>query len=347
MWRNMVETTGGKPILGTPFVGLLAEQILAETAMGTHGPGLLYNDGLVTGKRYRLALQGAFGSDGVVYENGSFSVTAPASTSYLLYEDNVLVGSTPTTVGVGVPVTTVTGAVAVTAGIGGTAAASGAVTSAPTPGAPDYPSVSLESVLPYVHDELPAVPYLVAMRAVADATREFCTLSTAWRGTTPAVTTVPAQAEYALALPDSGQLVGLHMVTLNGRELRVYGESQAPRVARQASTQGHPAAATPVRGTALRLHPAPASPGTLVAEVSMRPRLGATQAPEFLVSQYARELGTGAKMLLARQRNTPWFSRDAAEDFAGVFYAGASAARREVEGGFMGAESAVEIPKWV
>lgn len=101
MWRNMVETIGGKPILGTPFVGLLAEQILAETSTGTHGPGLMANDNLVAGKRYRLVLQSAFGSDGLVKENGEFTVTAPASTSYLLYEDNLLVSSTPTEVTVG------------------------------------------------------------------------------------------------------------------------------------------------------------------------------------------------------------------------------------------------------
>lgn len=126
MWRNMLETIGGRPILGTPFVGLLTEQILAETAAGTNGTGLLNNDGLVAGQRYRLVLQGAFGADGVVYENGSFRVTAPASVSYLLYENNLLVSSTPTPASVG-SIAVLTAAVAGQAAFTVSIAATGAV----------------------------------------------------------------------------------------------------------------------------------------------------------------------------------------------------------------------------
>lgn len=138
MWRNMVETVGGRPILGTPFVGLLAEQILAETATGPNGAGLMYNDDLAAGKRYRLILQGAFGSDGFVRENGDLAVTAPATTSYLLYEDNLLVSSTPTSVTVGgVAPGPVTATVAATGGVAhtGTAAIDATVVALP-PGVP-------------------------------------------------------------------------------------------------------------------------------------------------------------------------------------------------------------------
>lgn len=103
MWRNMVEQVGGRAVLGTPFVGLLAAQILAETATGTNGSGLLYNDGLTDGKRYSLRLQSALGTDGIVYENGSWTATAPATSSYLLYEDNILVPGGAIAITVGTP----------------------------------------------------------------------------------------------------------------------------------------------------------------------------------------------------------------------------------------------------
>ena len=100
MWRNMNLTAGGRPILGTPFVGLLGAQIIAETTTGDDGPGLMANDGLASDKRYRIVLQEAFGTDGFVSENGDFTVTAPATTSYLLYEDNILVSGTATQVNI-------------------------------------------------------------------------------------------------------------------------------------------------------------------------------------------------------------------------------------------------------
>lgn len=91
MLRNMKETAGGRPIFGTQYVGLLAEQILAETATGPNGPGAMYNDGLEAGKRYRMLLADPASFPGTVYENGSFSASGSVVTTYRLYEDNLLV----------------------------------------------------------------------------------------------------------------------------------------------------------------------------------------------------------------------------------------------------------------
>jgi len=91
MLRNMRETAGGRAILGTQYVGLLGSQILAATATGTNGPGAMYNDGLVSSKRYRMLLANPSAFPGVVYEDGSFMASAAVSTTYRLYEDNVLV----------------------------------------------------------------------------------------------------------------------------------------------------------------------------------------------------------------------------------------------------------------
>jgi hypothetical protein len=90
MWRNQMEQIGGRFIFGTPFVGLLAEQILADTATGPNGPGAMYNDGLVPGKRYRMVLANPASFPGTVFEDGSFIASASFSDTYRLYEDNVL-----------------------------------------------------------------------------------------------------------------------------------------------------------------------------------------------------------------------------------------------------------------
>ena len=93
--RNMLELANGRPVLGTEYAyGLLAEQILAETATGTHGAGLMFNDGLVAGKRYRLQLDNPNLITGLVLENGGLAgVTAPVSGTYSLFADGVLVDS--------------------------------------------------------------------------------------------------------------------------------------------------------------------------------------------------------------------------------------------------------------
>ena len=90
MWRNQMEQIGGRLIFGTPFVGLLAEQILADTATGPNGPGVMYNDGLVPGKRYRMVLANPASFPGTVFEDGSFVASASFSDTYRLYEDNIL-----------------------------------------------------------------------------------------------------------------------------------------------------------------------------------------------------------------------------------------------------------------
>lgn len=102
MLRNLNATLpGGGRILGTPFVGLLAAQILADTSTGPNGPGAMFNDGLIDGHRYRMLLASPSTFNGTVREDGSIGpATAPTSGSYTLYEDNLLVGSSvPITVG--------------------------------------------------------------------------------------------------------------------------------------------------------------------------------------------------------------------------------------------------------
>ena len=44
MLRNLNATYAGKRILASPYIGILASQIAAETAAGDHGPGILYNE---------------------------------------------------------------------------------------------------------------------------------------------------------------------------------------------------------------------------------------------------------------------------------------------------------------
>lgn len=107
MLRNLNESSGGRRVLGTPNVGLLASQIISETATGDNGAGLLYDEALVnSGKQLRLNITSEPSSGALfVYENGSFDLTGAADGSYTIgyqwYADNVLGGSDTATITVG------------------------------------------------------------------------------------------------------------------------------------------------------------------------------------------------------------------------------------------------------
>lgn len=91
MLRNLNASAGGRRILGTPYVGLLAEQIAAETASGSDGPGLLYNEAVApenSGKRLRLRVS-SWPATGalIVAENGAYEWSGlPDGTHTLTYE---------------------------------------------------------------------------------------------------------------------------------------------------------------------------------------------------------------------------------------------------------------------
>jgi len=109
MLRNLNVTTGGRRILGVSDVGILAATIASETASGTNGAGLLYDESVNpanSGKQLRIAITSAPGSGTLfVYENGAFDFDGAANGTYSIgynwYADDVLGGSDTATVIVG------------------------------------------------------------------------------------------------------------------------------------------------------------------------------------------------------------------------------------------------------
>lgn len=104
MLRNMQATLNGKRIFGTPNAGIIASQILAETATGDSGPGILYNEAqqaeyVGTYLRAIVVSKPAVGTV-FVHENGAIDVSGlPNGTHALVYQlvvDNELQSGTAT-----------------------------------------------------------------------------------------------------------------------------------------------------------------------------------------------------------------------------------------------------------
>ena len=92
MLRNLLRlSASGKPIYGTPDIGIDAAQIISETSTGDQGPGLLYDDALSnSGKQLRAKITSWSGTAGTlfVFENGSILVDiSQADGSYVIGYD--------------------------------------------------------------------------------------------------------------------------------------------------------------------------------------------------------------------------------------------------------------------
>lgn len=91
MLRNQLRrAASGRLIFGTPNVGLLASQIISETASGDYGPGLLYNKAQANpGKQLRAKITGYNGTPGklFVFENGGILIQGEAAGIYTINFD--------------------------------------------------------------------------------------------------------------------------------------------------------------------------------------------------------------------------------------------------------------------
>lgn len=91
MLRNMLKrAASGHLIAGTPNAGIIASQIIAETATGDNGPGLLYDEALAqTGHQLRVKITNWSGTSGTlfVYENGSVLIEGQADGAYVIGYD--------------------------------------------------------------------------------------------------------------------------------------------------------------------------------------------------------------------------------------------------------------------
>lgn len=144
MLRNLNQSSGGKRIMGVPQVGILAATIAANTATGDNGPGLLYDDSLLSGnsgKQLRCRITGYTGTLSALFvnEDGSFTLTGEADGSYTISyavdADAVQVLTDTATVYVGVINASVGAASGTSIGTGSGGSATGIINSDASGGA--------------------------------------------------------------------------------------------------------------------------------------------------------------------------------------------------------------------
>lgn len=120
MLRNLNKSSGGRRVLGTPNVGLIASQIISETATGDSGAGLLYDEALShSGQQLRVKITSWDGTPGAltVLENGSVLIEGQSDGNYVIgyewesYASNgdLLSGSDTASVAIGITAASLSG----------------------------------------------------------------------------------------------------------------------------------------------------------------------------------------------------------------------------------------------
>lgn len=207
----------------------------------------------------------------------------------------------------------------------------------------------LSDILDRVHDEFPAVPELLALRALSDSAAEFCRRTHYWQDSLPAVRARPDKTEFQLS-PDTGvTVVALKEVRTPDGQLVDPFPSELKRLL-----------VTPIPSGDRPLGWVQRNPSTIelvspVDEIQQLSILAAltlssgqtdVELPDDLVDEYAEALGAGAKMRLVRQAGQPWYAPDASIGYAGTFYSAVNEAKRRVLTSLGEAAMQVQMRDW-
>lgn len=212
----------------------------------------------------------------------------------------------------------------------------------------------LSALLDRIHDEFPAVPEALALRALADAFKEFCTRTHAWQARLADVLLVAGQAEYDLAdaiyevaFSRDTQLVVLKDVRVNGRKVYPVA-TEAPRLRHSEPAPGSPTGYIQWQPATIELVVPPSTAGVLSILAALTTKLGRTDmnVPDDILDEYGEAIASGAKARLVRQAGQPWFAPDLAVAYAGPYYSAITTAKGRVMTALGEAQMQVEMRRW-
>lgn len=205
----------------------------------------------------------------------------------------------------------------------------------------------LESLLTRVLDEIPTVPRALALRALADATKEFCTRTHAWRQTLMPHT-VRAGSPVVELMPDQGTMI------VAVKEVRSLGQRIEPVPVEALDLQMSQSSAGPaIRFTqispdVIHLGRTPTEDASLSITAALTLVLGNTTVnlPDHLIDEHGEAIAHGAKMRLVRQVNQPWADAPLAAMYAVQYYSQITAAKSRTFDALGEAAVRVHAPRW-
>lgn len=193
---------------------------------------------------------------------------------------------------------------------------------------------SLKEFLSRLRPQLPSCPEPLALQALGDSAREFCTRTEVVERYVGGVVLRPGQAQYPLPLAACLDVIRVRQVWVEGAPLRL-----TPGVIRPAQamfdagmSSGTPCVAYVVRRGTLTLNPTPgeqAAGGRVGLLLAVRPTLDAVEVPDELLLDWAEPVVQGAVARLAANPHLGFASVELAGMAQGRFLQGVSEARAE------------------
>lgn len=205
----------------------------------------------------------------------------------------------------------------------------------------------LSTLLDRVHDELPSVPEALALRALSDAVKEFCSRTHYWQENLSPITLRPGEVTYELSLDTGTQLVQIKDVRLDGRKVYPVA-TEIPRLRNTALRAGLPRGYIQWQPKTIELVNAPLDGAQLEVKAALTLALSATatQLPDDLVDEYGEVIASAAKGRLMRQANQPWYAPDAVLGYMGPFYGAITTAKSRTFNALGDAEVQIEMRRW-
>lgn len=204
---------------------------------------------------------------------------------------------------------------------------------------------TIQTLLSRVHDEFPSVPKQVALRALSDATKEFCTRTHAWQGAIDNIRLRAGQNQYDVETDSGVLVVALKDVRLDGNKVSPLA-TELDRLRSGAISEDTPVGYIQVSPMAIQVVPTPDADGELQVIAALTLKLGNTTAnvSDSVLDEYGEAIASGAKMRLVRRAAQPWYAPDAATGYGAVFYAAITQAKGRTMSALGEAEMRVQVP---
>lgn len=195
--------------------------------------------------------------------------------------------------------------------------------------------MQLDDLLPYVLNDLPGCPEIMAKQGIILAANEFCQRSLAWNEVQDPVTLRDNVKDYDLDAPSGANPFLIKEAFCGNRQLRpvTFNELQRALPAWQTATSSDPVYYTAATDrTQVTVYPIPLGvpeASKLVLRVSYVPDIKATTIPDFLGSVYLDAIAAGTKSRLMSSPATTYTNSAMAVYYRTVFEDGIATAKAE------------------
>lgn len=170
----------------------------------------------------------------------------------------------------------------------------------------------IADITSYIATEIPDAMTLLIEREILQAARKFFERTKIWKETQESQSTVAAQANYDVFMPDDTEVVTWDYVMYDGYDLDPVTEYElTSEQSLWRDITGTPSSyVTNIRTKSMRLYPTPNAVGTIKYELTLKPSISAATLPDFAIQQFQDVIVDGTLARMYGQAGRSWYNPD-------------------------------------